>query len=121
MLCYDIINISKGIDLAKSNNSKECMICHYWSFSHGFKFQDSVWNVCHNITISGVSISNIYTFYNVTNIAIITTKTVGYRFVTDNITKSEAIFFSLLKTVFILVYIKWLVVNIVWTFINLQK
>ena len=121
MLYYDIININKGIDLAKSNNSKECMICHYWSFNHGFKFQDSVSNVCHNITISGVSISNIYTFCNVSNVAIITTKTVGYRFVIDNITKSEAIFFSVLKTVFILVYIKWLAVNIIWTFINLQK
>ena len=121
MLYYNIIDISKGIDLAKSNNSKECMICHCWFFNHGFKFQDSVWNVCHYITISGVSISNIYAFCNVSNIAIITTKTVGYRFIIDNITKSEAIFFSVLKTVFILVYIKWLVVNMVWTFINLQK
>ena len=29
MLYYDKIDISEGIDLAKSNNSKECMICHY--------------------------------------------------------------------------------------------
>ena len=29
MLYYDRINISEGIDLAKSNDSKECMICHY--------------------------------------------------------------------------------------------
>ena len=40
MLHYDKIEISKGIDLAKSNNNKECMICHYWFFNHGFQFQD---------------------------------------------------------------------------------
>ena len=39
--------ISGGIDLAKSKNSKECMTCRYWFFTHGFKFQDSVWNGCH--------------------------------------------------------------------------
>ena len=37
-------DINKGIDLAKNNNNKECMICHYWGFNHGFKFQDSVCN-----------------------------------------------------------------------------
>ena len=40
MLCYDRTDLSKGIDLAKSNNSKECMICHYCFFNHGFKFQN---------------------------------------------------------------------------------
>ena len=28
MLYYDRIDISEGIDFAKSNNSKKCMICH---------------------------------------------------------------------------------------------
>ena len=42
MQCYDTIDISKGIDFAKSNNSKEFMICHYSFFNHGFEFQDSV-------------------------------------------------------------------------------
>ena len=26
------------------------MICHYWFFNHGFKFQDSVHNGCHDLT-----------------------------------------------------------------------
>ena len=42
MLYYDRIDISKGIDLAKSNNSKECIICHFFFFNHGFKIQDIV-------------------------------------------------------------------------------
>ena len=37
MLFYDRIDISKGIDLAKSNNSKECMICNCWFFNHVIK------------------------------------------------------------------------------------
>ena len=32
MLYYDRIDTSEGIDLAKRNNSKECMICHYGFF-----------------------------------------------------------------------------------------
>ena len=42
MLHYDRIDIREGTDLTKSNKSRECMICHYWSFDHGFKFQYSV-------------------------------------------------------------------------------
>ena len=38
MLYYYRIDLSQGIDVAKSNNSKKCIICHYWLFNHGFKF-----------------------------------------------------------------------------------
>ena len=30
MLEYEQIDISKGIDVNKTNLSKECDICHYW-------------------------------------------------------------------------------------------
>ena len=30
MLEYDRIDISKWIDIDKTNKSKECDICHYW-------------------------------------------------------------------------------------------
>ena len=46
MLHYDRVDLSKGIDLS---NSKECMIYPYWLFNHGFKFQDSICNGCHNV------------------------------------------------------------------------
>ena len=32
MLEYDRIDISEGIDVNKTNASKECDICHYWYF-----------------------------------------------------------------------------------------
>ena len=40
MLKYDEIDITEGIDLNKTNKSRECMFCHYWhylnkNFSYG--------------------------------------------------------------------------------------
>ena len=32
MIQYDRIDISEGIDVNKTNVSKECAICHYWYF-----------------------------------------------------------------------------------------
>ena len=54
MLHYDRIGIREGIDLAKSNNSKEY---HYWFFNHGFKFQYYVCNGCHDLVM--LSVQNI--------------------------------------------------------------
>ena len=82
MLYYDRTDISEGIDLAKSNNSKECMICHYWLFNHGFKFQYYVCNDCHDLTMFCLNISDI---------TIITVKNVDYRCIIHNISKYEAI------------------------------
>ena len=81
MLYYDRIDISEGIDLTKSNRSKECMIFLYWFFNHGFKFQDYVNNGCHALTMLSVNISDI---------AIMTVKNVDYRCIVHNIRKSEA-------------------------------
>ena len=82
MLYYERIDVSKGIVLAKGNNSKECMICHYWFFNHGFKFLDSVCNGCHDLGTLSVHISDI---------AIITIKNVDYCCNIHNTSKSEAI------------------------------
>ena len=82
MLYYDRIDISKGINLAKSNNSKECMICHYWFFNRGFKFQDCVCNGCHDLSML---------YLNISDIAIITVNNADCRCIMYNISKSEAI------------------------------
>ena len=57
MLYYNRIDIIEGIDLDKSNNSKECMISHYWFFNYGFNVQDYVCNDCHDLTMLSVNIS----------------------------------------------------------------
>ena len=36
MLYCDRINLNEGIDVAKFNNSNECIVCHY--FNHEFEF-----------------------------------------------------------------------------------
>ena len=82
MLHYNRIDLSKGIDPAKSSNSKECMVCHYWFFNHGFKDQDSVCNGCHDLLMLCVNISNI---------AIIPAKESDYHCIIHDIHKSEAI------------------------------
>ena len=51
-------------------------------FSHGFKFQDSVCNCCHDLTMLGV---------NLNDVAVITAKVVYYRCIIYNISKSDAI------------------------------
>ena len=82
MLYHDRIAVRKGIDLAKTNNSKECMICHYWSCNRGFEFQDYICNGYHDLTIFCLNISDI---------AINNVKNVDYRFIIHDINKSEAI------------------------------
>ena len=62
------------------------MICSYWFFNHGYKFQDSICNGCHHLTMLCLTVSNI---------AIITVKNIDYHCIIDNIGKSEAI--NLLK------------------------
>ena len=40
MLYKDRVDVSEGIDANKTNESKECDICHYWYFlDEGFNFQ----------------------------------------------------------------------------------
>ena len=51
-------------------------------FNHGFKFQDSVCNVCHNLTMLSVNISEN---------AIITIKNVDHHCIIHNISESESI------------------------------
>ena len=60
MLKSDKINISEGIDVNKTNESKECMLCHYWyflnkKFSYGTYLRDG----CYNIVPKSISFKNI--------------------------------------------------------------
>ena len=80
MLHYDRLDLSKGIDSAKSDNSKECIVCHYSIFNHGFEFQDSICNGCNNLSMLCLNISDI---------AIITVKEVDYCCIMYDISKSE--------------------------------
>ena len=50
MLEYEKINISDGIDVNKSDKSKECMLCHYWYFlDKNFSYGPYLCDGCHNM------------------------------------------------------------------------
>ena len=59
MIYYSKPGITEGIDLTKSKDSKECRVCHYWYFNHGFKFQKSVFNGCHDLLMMSPDINNV--------------------------------------------------------------
>ena len=60
MLYYDRIDISEGIDVNKTNASKECDICHYWYFlNYRYKFQQNVCNRCHDLLMMSMNLSKI--------------------------------------------------------------
>ena len=64
MLEYDRIDISEGIDVNKTNLSKECDICHYWYFKDiGFKYQNYLCNGCHDLMQKAMSFDNVAILY----------------------------------------------------------
>ena len=47
---YDRIDISEGIVVDKTNESKECMLCHYWYFlNKNFSYGPYLCDGCYNI------------------------------------------------------------------------
>ena len=71
------------------------MICQFWIFNHGFKFQCNVFqcnvcNGCHDLTMWGL---------NIRNTTIITVKNINYHCIIHSISKFEAI--HLLKNLFL--------------------
>ena len=64
MLEYDRIDISEGIDLNKTNKSKECMLCHYWYFLHkSFSYGPYLCYGCYNMTQTSIDSRNIDIVY----------------------------------------------------------
>ena len=69
MLEYDRIDISEGIDVDKTDKSKECKLCHYWYFldknlTYGPSLCDSCYNIMQNATdfknIAIVHVKKVY-------------------------------------------------------------
>ena len=60
MLRYQNVDVSEGIDVNKTNASKECELCHYWFFKDvGFKFEEHVCNRSHDLLTMAHSLKNI--------------------------------------------------------------
>ena len=83
MLQYDRIDVSDGIDIIKTSESKECTLCHYWYFKDvGFKFDLHVCNVCHAVSLMASELKNI---------AMLNIKVVDYRCILWSISRDEAV------------------------------
>ena len=73
----------QGIYVNKTSASKECFICHYWYFlSKVFRFQQSVGNACHDISMR---------CFVTNNISILNIHGVDYCFIIFGINKGKAI------------------------------
>ena len=64
MLEYDRNDISEGIDVNKTNLSKECDICYYCYFKNiGFKCEPYLCNGCHDLIQKAIRFNNIAIVY----------------------------------------------------------
>ena len=64
MLEYDRIDILEGIDINKTNLSKECDICHYRYFKDiGFTYEPYLCNGCHDLMQKAMSFNNVPMIY----------------------------------------------------------
>ena len=64
MLEYHRIGISDGIDINKTNASKEFKICHYWYFKDiGFKYESYLCNGCHDLMQKAISFNDVAIVY----------------------------------------------------------
>ena len=81
--CYSTkkIDVSEGMDVNKTNASKECMFCHYCYFKNvGFKFEPHICNKCHDV---------LMTAYELKNSAILNVKGVEFRCLFWGISRDE--------------------------------
>ena len=64
MLEYDQIGISEGVDVNKTNLSKECDIFHCWYFKGtGFKYEKYLCNGCHELMQKSMGFNNVAIVY----------------------------------------------------------
>ena len=60
MLEYDIIDISEGIDINKTNASKECDIYHYWYFlDKNLNYEPCLCNSCHDLMKKAMNLNDV--------------------------------------------------------------
>ena len=83
MILYERIDKSDSIDFKKQSESKEYMICHYWYFNNGFKYQPYVCNRCHDFSMTVQSLNDFF---------ILTVKNIDYRVYIDTVDKKNLLF-----------------------------
>ena len=83
MLEYDRIDLSEGIDMNKTSNSRECSFCRYYYFlDKNFLYQKYLCDGGHDMSIKANSMQNLAIVYSDSN---------AYRIHFWNISKYDAI------------------------------
>ena len=60
MLVYERIDISDGINVNESDESKKCTLCHYWYFlDKNFSYGPYLCDGCYNMTQKCNKLKNI--------------------------------------------------------------
>ena len=60
MLEHDRIDISEGIEINKTNASKECDICHYWYvLSKNFNYEPCLCNSCYDLMQEAMNFNDV--------------------------------------------------------------
>ena len=69
MLEYDRIDLSEGIDVNKTSNSKECILCKFYYFlNKNFNYQTYLCDECHDISTKATSMQNLAIIYHGGNV-----------------------------------------------------
>ena len=83
MVYYDRIDVFEGINVNTASASKECINCYSWCFlDKGFKFQLSVYNKYHDVSMMST---------NLNNIAVLSIRGIHYCYIIIGICKNEAV------------------------------
>ena len=83
MSYFNKTNVSEGLDINKSDKSKECMICHYCYFLDlNYSYEPELCHGYNDISMMA---------YELENIAILNVKGVDYWFVIWSMTKNDGI------------------------------
>ena len=83
MIQYKKNDVSEGIDINKSNESKECMLCHYWYFKNiDYEYEQYICIGCHDLSMM---------VYDLDDFMILNIKGVDYRCFVFNMSKNTAI------------------------------
>ena len=59
MLAYERIDISDGIDVNNSDESKECTLCHWYFLDKSFSYGSYLCDGCYNMTQKFNKLKNI--------------------------------------------------------------
>ena len=82
MLKYDRIDISEGIDVDKTNESRGCNFCHYWYFlNKNVSYSPFTCDSCYDIVQRSTDFKNI---------AIVHIKKTAYRIYFQHMSKHKA-------------------------------